>query len=77
MIWQDIVIMVVCFSFALALMPTVRAKEKPAKITCAWTGIGLLILAGCMGSVGLLLSMGANTLCGSIWLLLFFQRRIK
>ncbi len=75
MIWQDIVMMAVCFSFAVALIPTVRAVEKPAKVTCAWTGLGLFVLAGCMGSLDLWLSMSSNILAGGVWLLLLFQRR--
>jgi len=38
MIWQDILMMIGGFGFALALIPSVIGKDKPEKSSCAITG---------------------------------------
>ena len=37
MVCQDIVIMVACFGFALALIPSILGKNKPARLSCLIT----------------------------------------
>ena len=75
--WQDWVISTVGWSFSLALLPSVLGKFKPAKLSCAWTGLGLLVVAVAMATLNLWLSCASNILCGSLWLIMFFQRRTK
>ena len=76
MIWQDWVISMVGWSFSLALLPSVLYKAKPARLSCVLTGVGLLILAFTMATLELWMSCASNILCGSLWLVLLFQRRV-
>lgn len=77
MIWQDIVIMLACFSFPIALIPTIRGKEKPAKSTCIMVMTALSIVAVCFGTLGLWLSMISEIAGVTAWGVLLFQRRGK
>ena len=75
MLWQDVVIMVSCFGFAFALIPSIKGKQKPAKSSCAIT---LVLLAMCLisfGTLGLWLSFGAEATAMVAWAILLFQRR--
>jgi hypothetical protein len=75
MIWQDIVIMVSCFGFAIALIPSIRGKAKPAKSSCAITATLLTTLAVCFATLGLWLSFISEITSIVAWLILLFQRR--
>jgi biotin transporter BioY len=75
MIWQDIVIMIACFSFALALIPSIIGKNKPEKNTCLFTIIGLAAIAVCFATLSLWLSFTSEIASITAWSVLLFQRR--
>jgi hypothetical protein len=75
MIWQDIVIMIACFGFAIALIPSIKGTQKPAKSTCILT-IGLLAaIAVCFGTLNLWLSMASEITAIVAWGILLLQGR--
>lgn len=75
MIWQDIVIMFSCFGFSLALIPSIRGKNKPARLTCLMTALLLTTIAVCFGSLKLYLAMVSEITAVIAWSVLLFQRR--
>ena len=75
LIWQDAVLMATGFVFSMALIPTIRAKEKPARLTCLITAIMLAINAGILTTLGLWLASISITLSDIAWWILLFQRR--
>jgi len=75
MIWQDIVIMIACFGFAIALIPSIRGKQKPAKSSCILTIALLLAIAVCFATLGLWLSMTSEITAIIAWGILLFQKR--
>lgn len=74
MIWQDIVLMVGGFGFAVALVPALRAKEKPPKRTSGVTGGILLVFAITYGTLGLWLAFSATLITATAWLWLLAQK---
>lgn len=77
MIWQDILMMIGGFGFAIALIPTVIGKNKPAKSTCAITGGILTSYVVAMATLGLYFSAIAVGITAVMWWVLLFQRREK
>ena len=77
MIWQDIVIMVACFGFAVALIPSIRGGQKPERSSCLFTIILLLAIAVCFGTLKLWLSMTAEITAIIAWGILLFQKRFN
>ncbi len=77
MMWQDIVIMVACFGFALALVPSIKGEQKPAKSTCILTAVLLAIIAVCFATLHLWLSMISEITSIAAWIILLFQKRVK
>ncbi len=75
MIWQDIVIMIACFGFALALLPSIRGKQKPARSSCALTLFLLALCAVSFATLKLWLSFAAEMTAMLAWGILFSQRR--
>jgi len=75
MIWQDIVMMMIGFTFAFFLIPSIRGKEKPARISCIMTAIGMGILTLCVATLGLWFTTLANGLTTTAWIILSIQRR--
>lgn len=75
MIWQDVVIMVACFSFALALIPSIRGQNKPARSTCAMTIVALTAVAVCFGTLRLYLALASEIVGITAWGILLFQKR--
>ena len=75
MIWQDIVIMIACFGFAIALIPSIIGKRKPERSSCAITIILLAAIAICFATLGLWLSMVSEITAIIAWGILLFQRR--
>ena len=73
--WQDVVIMVACFGFAIALIPSIRGKNKPAKSSCAMTAILLAAIAISFATLGLWLSFASEITAIIAWGILLFQRR--
>ncbi len=75
MLWQDVVIMISCFGFALALIPSIRSKQKPARSSCALTVFLLLLCAVSFATLGLWLSFSAEMLATLAWGILLVQKR--
>ena len=75
MIWQDVILMVGGFGFALALIPAVRAKNKPPRLTCLATGCLLLAFVVCYATLGLWLAAQSGALTALLWFVLLLQRR--
>ena len=75
MIWQDVVIMAACFGFAIALIPSIKGKQKPARSSCLLTILLLTAIAICFGTLALWLSLAAELTSIAAWAILLFQRR--
>lgn len=71
--WQDIVMTIGQFVFAVALIPTIRAKEKPAWTTCLSTATVLSVYVPTLYSLELYISVIATVLVALCWWILFFQ----
>jgi len=76
MIWQDVVIMVACFGFAFALIPSIVGKFKPAKSSCLLTIALLTAIAVCFATLGLWLSFWAEITAIVAWGILLLQSRL-
>ena len=75
MLWQDFVIMISCFGFAIALIPSIRGKQKPAKSSCVLTALLLMAIAVCFATLGLWLSFASEVASIIAWTILYFQKR--
>ncbi len=75
MIWQDVVIMVSCFGFTIALIPSIRSNQKPARSSCTITVLLLILCAVSFATLKLWLSFLAETTAIIAWGILLFQRR--
>lgn len=73
MIWQDIVIMLGCFVFGFALIPTILNKHKPEPLTSGACTGACIALASAFVTLNLLLSAFAEILCGLFWFILLVQ----
>jgi len=76
MIWQDLVISFACFGFAIALIPSIRGRDKPAKSSCAITAGLLTAIAVCFATLGLWISFASEITAIVAWTILFFQKRL-
>ena len=74
MIWQDIVMAIGGFGFALALLPSVLYEDKPAKSTCAMTGVILTSYVVAMATLGLFFSSMATGITATMWWVLLYQQ---
>ena len=72
--WQDLVLMIGGFVFAIALIPTLMSKNKPPKSTCFITGGTLLIFSICYATLGLYLAFFSTLLTSVMWFIIFFQK---
>jgi len=72
--WQDVVIGVVQWIFALALVPSIAGPHKPAFETSMITMILLLVLVGVYVSLGLYAAALCTFLCACGWGTLARQR---
>lgn len=75
MIWQDVVIGIGQFVFALALVPAIVSEEKPPRSTCAMTGGLLAVFAMVYATLDLWLATLACAICATCWLVLMIQKR--
>ena len=73
--WQDIVIMVACFGFAIALISSIIGVYKPAKLSCFITILLLTMIAVCFATLSLWLSFWAEITAIIAWTILLFQKR--
>jgi hypothetical protein len=74
MIWQDWTMMVGSFVFALALLPSVLSKEKPAVSSSIITGTTLLVFTVCYATMNLWLSFSTSLLTVIMWYILAIQK---
>jgi len=72
--WQDYVLAVGAFIFSVALIPTLRSKQKPALPTSILTSIVLCVFAVTYASLGLWLAVVAQFLGAFVWGILAWQR---
>ena len=74
MIWQDIVLMIGGFVFAVALLPSVLGKHKPAASSSIATMIVLHIFCAVYVTLDLWLTFGATLITSTLWLVLAVQK---
>ena len=72
--WQDYVLMFGGFAFSGALIPAIRAKEKPPVKTSLWTAIILFMFVVCYATLGLWWAVSSNTLTVICWVVLLIQK---
>ena len=73
--WQDILIMLGGFGFSIALIPSVRGKQKPPRSSCVLTGVILASYCIAFVTMGLWLSTLSTSLTALMWFILLFQKR--
>lgn len=74
MIWQDWVFFIGAWIFVISLIPTIRGNQKPELLTSIPTTIIVFAFVFCFATLGLWLSVFANTAVGIAWGILAFQR---
>lgn len=74
MIWQDVLLMLGGFGFSLALIPAVKAREKPPVATSLTTGGILATFCIAYATLGLWLAFGATAITSAMWLTLLVQK---
>jgi len=72
-LWQDLVIGIGNWIFAISLLPSIFGKNKPAWSTSLITAIVLLSFAYCFYTMGYLGSMAATITTAICWSILFLQ----
>lgn len=75
MIWQDIVIAIACIGFSIALIPSIRGKQKPARVTCLMTTLFMIGIAVSHASIGLWFAAISEAVTIMLWCVLLFQKR--
>lgn len=75
MIWQNIVPIIGNIIFAVALIPSIRSKYKPHKLTCAMTASVLFVYAITFWSINMWYWSLATLITATAWTILFFQGR--
>ena len=75
MIWQDVVISIACFGFAVALVPSIRGKQKPERSSCLTTIVLLTAIAVCFATIDLWVSFWSEITAIIAWGILLFQKR--
>ena len=74
MIWQDLVLMLGGFGFSIALIPAVKAREKPPRSSCLMTGSILGIFAVIYATLGLWLAFSSTIITAGMWFALLLQQ---
>ncbi len=72
--WQDYALGVVQAMFAVALMPTLLDRQKPALSTSAMNAAGMTIITVVYVSLLLWLSAAVAAIVGIQWVILWTQR---
>lgn len=75
--WQDVVLMIGSFICSAALVPTILADHKPHAGTSIITAIVLIIFCICFATLGLWLTMIANSIACIAWVILLVQKLYK
>lgn len=73
--WQDWIMALGAWVFIVALIPAVKAKDKPPTSTSLMTGGVLTIYVVCMLTLGLVVSAISTGGTAFLWWILFFQKR--
>lgn len=74
MSWQDIVLMIGNLALAIALVPSLRSKDKPHMHTSVGTGAILVAFTVVYASLGLYLGAVVVAITALMWLTLFWQK---
>ena len=74
MIWQDIVLSIGQWVFAIALLPSVFGKDKPALVSSLITGSVLTVFAFTFATLSLWISAISTVLVSLIWFVLAGQK---
>lgn len=74
MSWQDIVLMVGNLALAIALLPSLRSKDKPHIYTSVGTGLILVSFTVVYASLELYLGAAVVAATALMWLILFWQK---
>ena len=77
MVWQDIVLSVGMWIFVIALIPTLRGKEKPALSTSIVTSAVLAVFVLTYATLELWLSTIASAVIAVLWFVLAAQKYRK
>lgn len=79
MLWQDWVFSIGTWVFAIALIPTIKSKEKPPLSTSAPTAFFLALFAFTYFTLSLYLSAVSSLSTATAWFILALQkyRQIK
>jgi len=72
--WQDIVITVGSWIFAIALIPSIRGKNKPELSSSVMTGSLLTVYIFVFGSLELLGSAISSAVVALCWWILAYQK---
>ena len=72
--WQDIVLTLGSIIFLVALVPSIRSKDKPALMTSLMTGLVLFVFATTYITLDLWFSAATTALTGMLWLVLAVQK---
>jgi hypothetical protein len=75
MIWQDIVISVICFLFGFMLFPQIKSSLKGRHVnvwSAGLTSLGLYIIAIAFATLDLWLSVISDLFSGTVWLILWY-----
>jgi len=72
--WQDLVFTFGQIIFVVALIPTIKGKDKPAFITSLITGAVLLSFTTAYFALALYFSALMSTIMSASWFLLAFQK---
>lgn len=71
---QDILMAIGSALFSIALVPSIRSKDKPAKGTSLLTGTVLAVFTGCYVSLGLVYASVTTGITALLWFVLLYQR---
>jgi len=74
MIWQDLVISIGQFGFAIAMIPSITSKQKPALFSSLFTAIGLTVFGVCFLTLELWLSVIGVWSAALMWWILVIQK---
>jgi len=72
--WQDYVVAACQVGFILALIPTLRGKDKPAASTSTVTSVLVLIIAFSLATLKLWLSFVLSTCLAMCWAAVALQK---
>ena len=75
--WQDIVIAVGSLIFAIALLPSVLSKHKPALWTSAMTGTVLVVFTITYATLSLLYATITTSFAALLWIILAIQKMLE